>query len=142
MITEPLFPGYEREIDATSKHHIVWEFDNGYVTAKVVCESGADANCRLYAVSCECEEWHIERDSTGAAFHLATEYDDDTSAEIEVRHAMRAGDECNVATWINEGDIEELHDGPTTFIIGQVDIAPVWHADHYQWSLKSFEVTS
>ena len=98
-----LFPGHDRVIDTTSAHHMEWTLGEYQVEAKVVCTSGADANCRLVG-DCECESYNIQRDLDGAAYHLVEEYDYDKDATEQVRHPMRQNESCNVADWINADD--------------------------------------
>lgn len=131
--TEPLFEGHTREIDTTSKHFIEWVFDQDAVIAKAVCESGPDANCHQYS-TCDCESWVVERDETGAAYHLAWDEDAATDEEIEARHPMRSGDDCNVCEWLNSSDPTECASFPGTLLIAQTAIKPTWQGDYFDWS--------
>lgn len=137
--TGPLFEGHTRQIDATSSHHIEWEFDQDTVSAKAICESGPDANCRQYA-ACDCESYNIDRDETGAVYHLSIEWDDVLDKEMSVRHPMRAGEACNVCEWLNEGDIEEQAFERQRFVIARTPIESHWDYDHVTWSPSAEKV--
>ena len=128
-----LFPGHDRVIDTTSAHHMEWTLGEYQVEAKVVCTSGADANCRLVG-DCECESYNIQRDLDGAAYHLVEEYDYDKDATEQVRHPMRQNESCNVADWINADDPMECLSFAGSPVIARTPITETWEGDYFVWA--------
>jgi hypothetical protein len=111
-------------------HAILWEFDDGSVTATAVCRADPGADCRLTSVTCECEEWGpIQRRDDGTIWHRITDYGDSYEP---VWHEVKPMDDCNVCLFINEsGCVEEL--GAGHFVIGEVPIRPLWIDGGCDW---------
>jgi len=87
----------------------------------------------ISAKACECESYSIQRDERGP-FHTVTVYIDEgpkADTEVEVRHDMAPGDECNVATWLENSD-ESEEESTAPFDI-TVPFEPEWAGDFYQW---------
>ena len=118
-----------------AEHELVWTHESDSVTIEAACNAKPDADCRLEPSpdsGCECESFDFERDERGA-FHTVIAYDDGDN-EVEVRHDMQSGGDCNVCLFLNESDcIEESDDSRSTFEIGRKAIDPVWQGDGFDW---------
>lgn len=112
-------------------HEIVWEFDGpGFVRATARCNASLDAFCRNLP-ACNCEEWGEEgRDGRGW-FHRATEWVREDQ-EVNVKHYHSRPSDCNICTWLNEGDILECT-GNLQFEIATTPINPIWMSPGYDW---------
>jgi hypothetical protein len=116
-------------------HGIRWEFNQGSVDAKAVCNAEPGADCRL---SCPegCEQWGRLVDKDGEQWHTIP------GGTIPI-HRMEVVPYCNVQMFldVDSYDLLEMYeDGHEPFVIAETPIEPVWDRDGYLWRRIRSEV--
>jgi hypothetical protein len=113
------------------EHEIVWEFDDGWLRSKLVCN---DLDCQhRYVCSGYCELiFDIQKTETGYR-HQVNYYEDDRPSNIW--HEMRKVDYCNFVEFMDTADLLEENEERGTFEIGRTAVEPVWYGeDGVKWS--------
>lgn len=108
-----------------AEHEIVWEFDDGWVCCKLVCN---DDDCQYrYVCAGDCEViFDIQKTETGYR-HQVNYYEDDRPSYIW--HEMRKVDYCNFVVFMDAGDLPEQNEERDSFEIGRTPVEAVWQGE-------------
>jgi len=117
--------------ETAADHEIVWTFDTPIVRATARCNAPADAACRMMP-SCQCEEWDEQRDDLGI-FHEVEIPLGGLGSHVMEKHRHDKPSDCNICTWLNEGDIEECAGGLHHFELAVTPIKTHWVSPGYDW---------
>lgn len=108
----------------SQKHTVTARFDGDGCRPllRLTCDSSPDALCRA-EFECECEQYFDSKVVDGKPTHRPDWDSDET-------HVGSFGTGCNIATWFDVADGEELT-GTVSF-----EIAPEWQGEFYTYAIE------